>query len=103
MISHLATSTTAITLAAICALSAIPALFVHEVPPPRRSPARLLADLFAEVWRTLRSREGWTGMVICLSPVGAGALTNLFSALARDYAPTDAAAEHLVIVVAGLF
>ena len=41
-------------------------------------------------------------MVICLSPVGAGALTNLFSALARDYAPDDAAAEHLVVVVAGL-
>ena len=103
MISHLATSTTAMTLAVICALSAVPAAFVHEIPPPRRSPARLVGDLFAEVWRTLRSREGWTGMVICLSPVGAGALTNLFSALARDYAPTDAAAEHLVIVVAGLF
>ncbi len=41
-------------------------------------------------------------MIICLSPVGAGALTNLFSALARDYAPSDAAAERLVIVVGGL-
>ena len=37
-----------------------------------------------------QSREGWTGMLICLSPVGTGALTNLFSALARDYAPDDA-------------
>jgi PAT family beta-lactamase induction signal transducer AmpG len=102
MIAHLAPSTTAITLAAICALSAIPAAFVSEVPPPRRSPARLLGDLFREVWRTIRSRDGWTGMIICLSPVGAGALTNLFSALARDYAPDDASAEHLVIVVAGV-
>jgi MFS transporter, PAT family, beta-lactamase induction signal transducer AmpG len=102
MIAHLAPSSTAITLAAICAGSALPAAFVHEVPPLRRSAARLLGDLLRQVWRTLRSREGWTGMVICLSPVGAGALTNLFSALARDYAPSDAAAEHLVIVVAGL-
>jgi PAT family beta-lactamase induction signal transducer AmpG len=102
MISHLASSTTAITLAAICALSAVPAAFVREVPPPRRSAARLIGDLLGQVWRTIRSREGWTGMVICLSPVGAGALTNLFSALARDYAPSDASAEHLVIVVAGL-
>lgn len=41
-------------------------------------------------------------MLICLSPVGTGALTGLFSALARDYAPTDAAAENLVVVVTGL-
>jgi MFS transporter, PAT family, beta-lactamase induction signal transducer AmpG len=102
MVSHLAPSTTAITLAVICVLSAIPAAFVRELPPPRRSAARLIGDLLAQAWQTLRSREGWTGMVICLSPVGAGALTNLFSALAKDYAPTDAAAEHLVIVVAGL-
>ena len=102
MIAHLAPSTTAVTLAAICAVAAIPAAFVSEVPPPRRSLGRLLGDLFREVWRTIRSRDGWTGMIICLSPVGAGALTNLFSALARDYAPDDASAEHLVIVVAGL-
>ena len=102
MISHLAPSSTALTLAAICALSALPAVVVHEVPPPRRSVTRLLADLLRQVWRTLRSRDGWTAMVICLSPVGAGALTNLFSALAKDYAPSDAAAEHLVIVVTGL-
>jgi MFS transporter, PAT family, beta-lactamase induction signal transducer AmpG len=102
MIAHLAPSSTAVTLAAICALSAIPAAFVHEVPPPRRSVTVLLGDLYREVRRTLRSRDGWTAMIICLSPVGAGALTNLFSALAKDYAPSDAAAEHLVIVVTGL-
>jgi MFS family permease len=102
MIAHLAPSSTAVTIATICALSALPAAFVHEVPPPRRSVALLLGDLFREVWRTLRSRDGWTAMIICLSPVGAGALTNLFSALAKDYAPSDAAAEHLVIVVTGL-
>ncbi len=102
MITHHAPSTTAITLAAVCVLSAVPAVLVREVPPPRRNAARLMGDLLRQAWSTLRSREGWTGMVICLSPVGAGALTNLFSALAKDYAPSDAAAEHLVIVVAGL-
>ena len=103
MITNLSTSTTAIVLAAICALAAMPAAFIDEVPPPRRKAARLFAELFAQVWSTLRSRDGWTGMIICLSPVGAGALTNLFSALAKDYAPNDATAEHLVVVVAGLF
>jgi PAT family beta-lactamase induction signal transducer AmpG len=102
MLKHLAPGVTAVTLAAICALSAIPAAFVHEEPPPRRSLSRLAGDLLGDIWRTIRSRAGWTGMVICLSPVGAGALTTLFSAVARDYAPTDAVAERLVFFVAGL-
>jgi PAT family beta-lactamase induction signal transducer AmpG len=102
MTTRLAPGTTAGVLAAICAVASLPALLVDETPPPRRSAARLMRDLFAEAWRTLRSREGWTGMVICLSPVGAGALTNLFSALAQDYAPNAATAEHLVVVVAGV-
>jgi MFS family permease len=60
-------------------------------------------DLVRDLARTLRAREGWTGLLICLSPVGAGALTNLFGALARDYAPDDAGAERLVLIVTGLF
>jgi PAT family beta-lactamase induction signal transducer AmpG len=102
MITHLSPATTAIGLGTICALAASPAALVDEPTLPRRSAARLVGDLLAHVWRTLRSREGWTGLIICLSPVGAGALTNLFSALARDYAPDDATAEHLVVVVAGV-
>ena len=102
MITHLSAAATAVSLAAICALSAIPAAFIDEAPLPRRPAARLIGDLLAQVWRTLRSRDGWTGLVICLSPVGAGALTNLFSALAKDYAPDDATAEHLVVIVAGV-
>jgi PAT family beta-lactamase induction signal transducer AmpG len=103
MLAHVSASTTAAVIALICALSALPAIVIDEVPPVRRKAARLIADLVTQVWRTLRSPEGWTGMVICLSPVGAGALTNLFSALARDYAPDDAVSEHLVVVVAGVF
>ena len=102
MIGHLSTTTTAIVLASICGLCAIPAAFVDEIPPLRRSAWRLVVELLREIWRVLRSRDGWTGMVICLSPVGAGALTNLFGALARDYATDDAGAERLVVVVTGL-
>jgi predicted MFS family arabinose efflux permease len=102
MIDHVSARTTAVVLASVCAACAIPAAFIHEDPLPRRSPWRLAADLLREIWATLRSREGWTGMLICLSPVGTGALTGLFSALAKDYAPDDASAEHLVVVVTGL-
>jgi MFS family permease len=58
---------------------------------------RLLA-IVRDVWGTIRSRDGWTGLVICLLPVGAGALTNLFSAMAVDYR----ASEDLVAMVNGL-
>jgi PAT family beta-lactamase induction signal transducer AmpG len=103
MIRHLSPTAAAIILAGTCCAASLPALFIDEVPPPRRNLVGLVVDLLKEIIRTLRSREGWTAMVICLSPVGAGALTNLFSALARDYAPSDPSAEHLVIVVTGLF
>jgi PAT family beta-lactamase induction signal transducer AmpG len=102
MIAHVSTRITAMVIAAVCLLCAIPAFFIVEEPLQRRSPVRLVVDLLRAIWRTLRSREGWTGMLICLSPVGTGALTGLFSALAKDYAPTDESAEHLVVVVTGL-
>jgi MFS family permease len=101
MLRHLPTTTTASVLASICAACAVPAAFIDETPPPRRPALELVTALLREVWRTIRSRDGWTGLLICLSPVGAGALTNLFSALAADYAPTEAAAERLVVVVTG--
>ncbi len=103
MLARFSPAATGLVVAAICGIASLPALLIDEVPPSRRSPAALLRELLRDVWRTLKSREGWTGMVFCLSPVGAGALTNLFSALAKDYAPDDAGAERLVVLVAGLF
>lgn len=102
MIDHTSTRVTAATLAGLCIAFAVPAAFVEETPPPRRSAWRLVADVAREMGRTLRSREGWTGMLICLSPLGSGALTTLFSALAKDYASDHAPAERLVVVVTGV-
>ena len=47
----------------------------------------------------VKSREGWTGIVICAVPVGAGALTNIFSAMAPEYG----ASEDVVAMVNGLW
>jgi PAT family beta-lactamase induction signal transducer AmpG len=99
---HVSTRTTALVLAGICLACTIPAFFVEEERLQKRSPWRLIADLLKAIWATLKSREGWTGLLICLSPVGTGALTALFSALAKDYAPDDAGAERLVVVVTGV-
>ena len=57
-----------------------------------------LAAIGRDLWATVSSRDGWTGLVICLMPVGAGALTNLFSAMAHDYQ----ASENVVAMVNGL-
>jgi MFS family permease len=64
--------------------------------------ARSIVGAFREtmfdLWRTLRSRNGFTGALICLAPVGCGALTNLFPALARHYG----AEVHVVQLVNGI-
>jgi PAT family beta-lactamase induction signal transducer AmpG len=91
----------ALGVAATCVVCIAPVWLVHE-PPPQRHPARVMfAALFRDVWRTLRSRAGWTGLVLCLSPVGCGGLTSLFSALAKDYARTPEGVQRLVVFVDG--
>jgi MFS transporter, PAT family, beta-lactamase induction signal transducer AmpG len=102
MLVHASAATSSITIGGMCAVSALPAMLIHEPRVPRRRARALVVGLLQEAWATLRSQDGWTGLVICLSPVGAGALTNLFSALAKDYAPDAASVERLVVVVNGV-
>lgn len=95
-------------LAGIVLLSGLGALAIRE---PRLRDGRIdgavglwralwlrLSAVAGDTWTTMTSREGWTGLVICAVPVGAGALTNLFSAMAVDYG----ASEGLVAAVNGL-
>jgi MFS transporter, PAT family, beta-lactamase induction signal transducer AmpG len=44
-----------------------------------------LASMLKDLWRTVRSREGFTGLVICLAPVGCQAMSNLFSGVGTQY------------------
>ncbi len=93
-------------LAAITVASAAAALAIDE---PRSAPAeeaslsrtlaRSAAAIGRDLWSTARSRSGWTGLVICAMPVGAGALTNLFSAIGPEYH----ASEDLVALVNGVW
>jgi MFS transporter, PAT family, beta-lactamase induction signal transducer AmpG len=94
-------------LAALTAASALVALFIHEPRPAEtaRSGSLLaaaghsLAVIGRDLWSMVKSREGWTGIVICAVPVGAGALTNIFSAMAPEYG----ANEDVVAMVNGLW
>ena len=71
------------------------ALFIDEERRPRRRLNELFPAMVRDVWRTARSRAGWTGILFCLSPVGTAALLNLFSAVARDYGASDSLTEMI--------
>jgi len=94
-------------LAALTAAAAVAALFIHEPRPAEGARAgsllaeagRSLAAIGRDLWSMVKSREGWTGIVICAVPVGAGALTNIFSAMAPEYG----ASEDVVAMVNGLW
>src|SRR5262249_11040792 len=77
---------TAAILAAILFACAAPVVLIDE--PERESHPALEAikRMARDMWKTVKSREGWTGLLICLSPVGAGAAANLFAgAMHKDY------------------
>lgn len=92
-------------LAAVVLASGAAALRIAE--PPRavaaaagalRALGRRISDMGRDLWSTLRSREGLTGLVISVAPVGLGALTNIFSGMAPDFA----ASARLVELVNGV-
>jgi MFS family permease len=102
LIGHTSPAFTGAILAASCLACTLPVLLIHEPASPRHPIAELMLGLVKDVWRTVRSRSGWTGMVICLSPVGAGAMLNLFSALALDYSTDPATRENMVLYATGV-
>jgi MFS family permease len=102
LISHTSPQFTGALLAASCLACVIPAFFIHEPRAPEKNLRLLLLALVKDVWRTVTSRSGWTGMLICLSPVGTGAMLNLFSALALDYSSDPKVQERMVLYATGV-
>jgi predicted MFS family arabinose efflux permease len=102
MLQHTSTRSTAIVLAATCLACATPVFFLVEPAPVKHRLGKQMLVLLKDVWTTLKSRDGWTGLLICLSPVGTGAMMNLFSALAIDYSGEPAARENMVLLANGV-
>ncbi len=75
----------AIALAAMIILPSFGALYIHEPPPLKEPLVQHMGKMGTEVWRAVRARRGWTGLLFCISPVGTVALTNLFSGLGGEY------------------
>src|SRR5581483_11753863 len=75
---HTSPITTAMLLSVGCVACIFPALWIVELPPEKHPLLRAFRNLAMDVWQSIKSREGWTGLLICLSPVGTGAATQLF-------------------------
>jgi MFS transporter, PAT family, beta-lactamase induction signal transducer AmpG len=63
-----------------------------------RAAGEHLEAMVLDLWRTVRSREGFTGLLICLAPVGCQAMSNLFTGIADEYG----ASAELVSAANGL-
>jgi MFS family permease len=77
---------------AMIAMMVLPALVALAIPEPPRPPepiGRVFGDTMRDLWAVLRTRAGWSGVLLCASPVGTAALMNYFSALAEDFHAPD--------------
>jgi hypothetical protein len=93
----------ALLMAGIGVAASLPALWIVEPVVPFAAgwdgvrsrlagPGRYLAmvahhllDMLRDLWRTVTSRAGFTGLIICLAPVGCQAMSNLFTGMAGIY------------------
>jgi len=86
--------------AAVClALLVIAPMALLFYFPPARQPEGGLRDNFTamgrDLLRVLREGRVWVGLVMFLAPVGAFALTNLFSTLGADFRASERATTTL--------
>ncbi|APR86544.1 AmpG permease [Minicystis rosea] len=96
---HTSKATTAVVLVAVLFACALPVVRIDE---PRRAPrpvVQAVVTLVKDLWQTAKSRPGWTGLIICLTPVGAGAAVNLFSGGMHNAYQVS---EHRVEIVTGV-
>ena len=81
----------------VATLMFVPSLSALALDEPmrvkRHSLAAALANLIREIGDILLTSAGLTGLLLCLSPVGTAALTNLFSGIASNYVAHDIAAD----------
>lgn len=88
---------TALSVGLLIAAPAFIVLAIDEPPPSDDGWGSHLSRIFREVLTMLKRREVWLGFAFFLSPIGAGALMNLFSAVASDF---HASADMVIVVVA---
>ncbi len=87
-------------IAVLCLLCALPLLWIPK--PPRdlegRHAGELLMASLRDLWRTIRVRRGLLALLLCFVPLGIGASSGLWSAIAPEWGVS----EDQVALVAGV-
>ena len=88
-------------LAVACALCGAALWLVPEPPPLARTGhyGRMLVAVLRDLWQVARSRVGILALLICFLPIGSGAATNLWAAVADDWH----ASANTVALATGVF
>jgi MFS family permease len=89
-------------LIAFMSLPCIALFFVDEHHRARRTPREVFTTLWRDVSHVVRTREGWTGMLLFSSPVGTAALLNYFAGMAADYQASARTVEMVNGWVSGI-
>jgi predicted MFS family arabinose efflux permease len=88
-------------IAIACALCCAALWFVPEPPPLPRADhyGRMLLAVLKDLWQVARSRTGILALLICFLPIGSGAASNLWAAVADDWH----ASANTVALATGVF
>jgi len=91
-------------LAVVCALCGVALAFVPEPAPVARSGhlARDMLGVVKDMWHVARTRMGALALLICFLPIGTGAASNLWSAVAEDWHATANTVALVTGVLGGL-
>jgi len=91
-------------LAAACLLCSLALLFVPEPPSTIREPriGRTLRNVVLDLWHLTKSRIGFLALFLCFLPIGSGAASNLWSAVAQDWSASADTVALVTGVVGGL-
>jgi PAT family beta-lactamase induction signal transducer AmpG len=98
----LSLSSTALALGILITLPSLAALLITEPVYGRIGTVHTWRVMLQEVWAILKSRAGLVGLVFFIAPVNAGALMNLFSAVAADFHAPAKAVTWITGIAGGL-
>ncbi len=98
---HSSARLTAIVAGVLIAFPAFAALAIDEPAPSTERVVEHVRSMLRDVGAMLERRTTWVGFLFFLSPIGASALMNLFSAAAVDY-HTSSAGVITVVALAGV-
>lgn len=95
--THGANWMAAVSLGVVCLACTLPLLWIHEGARDGRGKpyGAILVDSAKDVWALVSRRPGLLVCFICLLPIGTGAASNLWSAIAKDW---RASADQVALV-----